>query len=208
LGTDQGVVHAQLEALLVQALLGRARVAVDLRGVAGIGVAQHQLADVVQERRAEQLVAVLVLELAGEPVGGSLGRDGVEPEALRHQVPPGRALEEVEGGRARGQGLHALRREDLDRLGDARDLALLALRVAVPDAQDGDNQRHVGLDRRYDLADRGAVLPHDAQDAVARLGEGREGLESVEGGCQTTAVAFAVWRDHRLEAGGIGDGGS
>ena len=176
----------------MQALLGRAGVAVDLRRVAGIGVAQHQLADVVQQRRAEQLVAVLVLELAGQPVRGRLRGDGVEAEALGHQVPARGALEEVERGGARGQRLDALGREDLDRLGDAGDLALLALGVPVRDPQHRDHQRDVGLDSRDDLAHRGAVLAHHPQHAVARLRERREGLECLEGGGQTTAVAFVV----------------
>ena len=125
------VVDAQLEALAVQALLGRAGALVDLRGIAGIGVRQHELADVVQQRGAEQLVAVLVVELAREPVGGGLGGHRVQAEALGHEVPARRALEEVEGGGAGGERLDALGREDLDRLRDARDLALLALRGAV-----------------------------------------------------------------------------
>ena len=48
---DERVVDAELAALAVDALLGRARVAVDLRGVAGVGVQQHELADVVQQAR-------------------------------------------------------------------------------------------------------------------------------------------------------------
>src|SRR6185436_13171846 len=105
---DKSVVDAELEPLLVQALLGRAGIAVDLRRVARIGVAQDELADVVQERRAEQLVAVLVVELARQPVGRGLGGYGVQAEALGHQVPARRALEEVEGGCTGGERLDAL----------------------------------------------------------------------------------------------------
>ena len=57
-----------------------ARRAVDLRRVAGVGVSQDELADVVEQRGAEQLIAVVVLHLARETVGGGLGGDGVEPE--------------------------------------------------------------------------------------------------------------------------------
>ena len=201
------VVHAELEALLVETLLGRAGRAVDLRRVAGIGVRQDELADVVQQRRAEELVAVLVLELAREPVGRGLGGHRVEAEALRHQVPAGRPLEEVEGGGARGERLDALRREDLDGLRDGRDLALLALRRAVRDPQHGDHERDVGLDRLDHLADRRAVLAHDPQDAVARLGQSRESLERLEGGGEPAPVAFVVPSRCRILARGLLDGG-
>jgi hypothetical protein len=51
------MVHTELEALAVKALLGRACSAVHLRGVAGVCVSKHKLAHVVQQGRAEQLVA-------------------------------------------------------------------------------------------------------------------------------------------------------
>ena len=103
------VVDAELAALAVDALLGRARIAVDVLRVAGVGVHEHELADVVQQGGAEQLVAIVVVDLAREPVGGALRGDGVQAEALRHQVPDGGALEEVEGGGAGGERLDALR---------------------------------------------------------------------------------------------------
>ena len=95
------MVDAELAALLVDALLGRARPAVHLRGIAGVGVQQHELADVVQQARDRQPVAVLVADLGGDAVGGVLGGEGVQAEALGRGVPHARALEEVEG-RARG----------------------------------------------------------------------------------------------------------
>jgi hypothetical protein len=55
---DQRVVDAELAALVVQALLGRAGRAVDLLRVARVGVHEHELADVVQQRGDEQAVAV------------------------------------------------------------------------------------------------------------------------------------------------------
>jgi hypothetical protein len=186
------VVDTELEALLVQALLGRAGGTVDLRGVARIGVGEDELADVVQQRGAEELVAVLVLHLAREAVGGRLGGDGVEPEALRHQVPAGGALEEVECGGARGERLDALGREDLDRLRDLGDLALLALGSAVGDPEHGDHERDIGLHRLDHLADRGAILADHPQDPVARLREGRECLECLEGCGEPPAVPFVV----------------
>ena len=179
----------------------------DLRRVAGIGVRQDELADVVQQRGHEELVAVLVLHLARETVGGGLRGHGVEPEALRHQVPAGRALEEVEGCGARGERLDALGGEHLDGLGDGRDLALLALRRAVGDPQHGDHERDVRLHRLDDLAHRGAVLADHAQDAVARLGQRRECLERLERGGEPTPVAFVVPSSGRIAASGLLDGG-
>ena len=120
---------------------------------------------------------------------------------------PGRALEEVEGGGAGGERLDALGREDLDGLGDAGDLALLALRGAVGDAQHGDHERDVRLDRLHHLADRRAVLADDPQNAVARLGESRECLERLEGRGEPAPVTFVVARRGRILAGGLLDGG-
>ncbi len=45
---------------------------------------------------------------------------------------------------------------------------------------------------RDDVAGRDALLAHDAQQAVARLGERRERLERLERGRQTMAVALVV----------------
>ena len=120
---DQRVVDAELAALVVQALLGRARGAVDLLRVARVGVHEHELADVVQQRGDEQAVAVRVAGLGGEPVGGALDGDGVEAEALGRGVPRLAALEELEGLGGGGEALDGLGREDLDGGDDALDLA-------------------------------------------------------------------------------------
>ena len=204
---NESVVDAELEALLVQALLGRARRAVDLRRVAGIGVGENELADVVQERGDEELVAVLVLHLTRETVGGGLGGHRVEAEALRHQVPAGGALEEVEGGGAGGERLHAFGREHLDRLGNAGELALLALRRAVGDPEHGDHEGDVGLDRLHDLTDRGAILADHPKNTVARLGQSGECLKRLEGRREPAPVAFVVSSRSRILAGGLLDGG-
>jgi hypothetical protein len=50
------VVDAQFATLALESLLGRAGVTVHLAGVAGIGVHQHELADVVQQRGNHQAV--------------------------------------------------------------------------------------------------------------------------------------------------------
>ena len=100
---DERVVDAQLAALLMDAVLGRARAAMNLRGVAGVGVQQHQLADVVQQARRRQPVAVLEADLGRDPVGRVLGRERVQAKALRRRLPHARALEEVKRAQARGQ---------------------------------------------------------------------------------------------------------
>src|ERR671932_636340 len=56
---DERVVDAELAALAVDALLRRAGVRVELLWIAGVGVHQHELADVVQQRGDHQAVAVL-----------------------------------------------------------------------------------------------------------------------------------------------------
>ena len=124
---DERVVDAELAALVVQPLLGRAGRAVDLLGVARIGVHQHELADVVEQRGDEQAVAVGVAGGGGEPVGGALDRDRVEPEAFRRRVPGLAALEELERLGLGDEALNGLRGEQLDGRDDALDLALRAL---------------------------------------------------------------------------------
>src|SRR4051812_39688327 len=109
---------AALEPLAVAPLTGRAGLTVDLARIAGVGVGQYELAEVGEEGRADQLAPPLGRGLRPEPVGRRLGRDRVEAEALRHEVPAGGALEEVEGGGALGEGLDAVRRQDLDRFGN------------------------------------------------------------------------------------------
>ena len=78
-------------------------------GIAGVGVQQHELADVVQQARDGQAVAVLVADLAGDAVGRVLRGERVQAEALGRRVPDARALEEVERAHAAGERLHGLR---------------------------------------------------------------------------------------------------
>ena len=219
---DQRVVDAELAALAVNALLGRAGIAVNLLGVARVGVRQDELADVVQQRGDHQAVAVLVAGLLGEAVGGALRGDAVQAEALGRGVPHGRALEEVEGARAAGKRLHGLGREDLDGLDDGLDAAAARAVELVGKPHDADDERDVGLDRRDDVGGRHALGADEAQQAVAGLRECRERLERLERGGQPAAVALVVvpldggaagsgtngcgWRDHGLAVPAFGSG--
>ena len=202
---DQRVVDAQLAALVVQALLGRAGRAVHLLRVARVGVHEHELADVVQQRGDQQAVAVRVAGGGGEPVGGALDGDGVEAEALRGGVPRLAALEELEGLGGGDQALDGLGREDLDGGDDALDLAAAGALGVVGEPQHGDHQRDVGLDRLDDVAGGGALLGDEREHAVARLGERGEELERLEGGGQALAVTLVARRpDERV---GLARGG-
>ena len=62
----------------------------------------------------------------------------------------------------------------------------------VGEAQHGDHQRDVGLDRADDVAGRRALLGDQREHAVARLGERREDLERLEGGGEALAVTLVA----------------
>ena len=62
----------------------------------------------------------------------------------------------------------------------------------VGEAQDGDHERDVGLDGGDDVAGRDALGGDEAEQAIARLGEGRERLERLEGRRQAPTVALVV----------------
>ena len=81
------VVHAQLTALPVHPLLGRASSLMHLRRVARVCVHEHELSDVVQQRRDSEAVAVLITDFARHAVRGMLGRQRVQPEALGSSFP-------------------------------------------------------------------------------------------------------------------------
>ena len=151
---DESVVDAELAALALDPLLRGPRLAVDLTRVAGVGVDEHELADVVQQRGDHQPVARLVAELAGEPVGDALGGDGVQTEALGNPLPDGGALEEVKRASAAGDRVDGARRQNLDGLDGALDAAAAAAVDLVGQAQDGDGERDVGLDGGDDVGGR------------------------------------------------------
>ena len=105
--------------------------------------------------------------LGGQAIGGALGGDAVQAEALGGDVPHGRALEEVVGAHPRGERLHGLGREQLDGLDDGLDLAARAALDLVGQAQDGDDQGDVGLDGADDVGRRDALSGDQADHAVA-----------------------------------------
>jgi hypothetical protein len=105
-----------------------------------------------------QAVAVLVAGLGGQAVGGALRGHAVQAEALGRRVPDRRALEEVEGPGARGEGLHGLGRQQLDRVDDALHLAAGLALDLVGQAHDGDDEGDVGLHGRDQVRGRDALL--------------------------------------------------
>ena len=189
---NEGVIDAELAALAMHALLGRLGVAVNLLGVAGVGVRENELADVVQQRGDHEAVAVLVAGLLREAVGGALGGDAVQAEALGRGVPDGRALEEVEGAGTAGERLDRFGREDLHGLDDRLDPAAARAVELVGEAHDADDKRDVGFDGRDDVRRRHALGADQPQQAVAGFRERRERLECFERGGQPASVALVV----------------
>ena len=134
---------------------------------------------------------MLVADLGGDAVGGALGRQRVQPEALGRRVPHARALEEFKRAHATGQRLHDLGAEQLHGGDDGVHPHARALRL-VGDAQHGDDQRDIRLDGRDDVGRRDVVAGHHREQAVARLGERGEGLERLKGHRQTAAVPLVL----------------
>ena len=197
------VVDAQLAPLLMDALLGGSRRAMHLRGIARVGVQQHELADIVQEARHAQPVTVLVADLRGEAIGGVLGRERVQAKALWCGLPHARALKEVECPHPPGERLHRPLAEELDRTDDGVDAPALVLDL-IGEAKHGDDQRDVGLDGADDVGGRGVLLADERQQPIARLGQRGKRLERFERAGQAPAVARIVSRpgDRRRQGRG------
>ena len=176
----------------MDAVARRARTAVHLGGVAGVGVHQHELADVVKQAGDRQAVAVLVADLARHAVSGMLRGQRVQSEALRSGVPDARALKEVKRAQLRGQRQHGLRAEELDGAND-RVHSTPAILDAIGQAQHGDDQCDIRLDRRHDVRGRDVLFAGYGEQPVARLGKRGERLQRFEGRRQSTAVALVLW---------------
>jgi hypothetical protein len=124
---------------------------VDLARIARIGVDEHQLADVVEQRGDHQPVTGLVADLARQPVSGALGGDGMQAEAFRDPLPHPGPLEEVKCPGPAGDGVHGLRREHLNAGHRAVHPPGHRPVDLVGQTHDGDRQGSVSLDSRYEL---------------------------------------------------------
>jgi hypothetical protein len=113
------VVDAQLLAFVSEPLLGGARGGVEVDLVARVQAGDDEAADVVEEGGDGELVAFDPADGAADLVGGALGGEGVDAEALGLQLPAAVGLEEVEAGGGAGDRQDAGRLEDLDRIGDS-----------------------------------------------------------------------------------------
>src|SRR6201999_1946421 len=100
---DQRVVDPQLLAFVAQPLLGRARGGVEVDLVARVQAGDDEATDIVEERRGGELVAFDPADRAADLVGGALGGEGMDAEALRLQLPAATRLEEVEARRRAGE---------------------------------------------------------------------------------------------------------
>ena len=175
------MVDAQLAALLVDALLGRLRPLVHLRGVARVGVHQHELADVVQQACDGQPVAVLVADLGRDAVGGVLGGQRVQPEALGRGVPARwSARRSRTCARWLASACDRLRAEQLYGADDGVDALARVRTPSIGEAQHRDDQRDVGLDGGDDVGGRDVVLGDDRSRRLRDSDERREGLERLE----------------------------
>ncbi len=184
-----------------------------LLGIAGVGVHQHELADVVQQRGDQQPITVRIARGGREPVGRALDRDGVQPEALGRGIPGLAALEELEGSRARHECLHRLGCEHLHGGDDALDLTAPRGLGLVGQPQHGDHERDIGLDRLHEVARRRALLSDEREYAGARFGQRGKQLERLERRRQSFAMALVArgadlrMRCARPHAGGPARGG-
>ena len=128
--------------------------------VARVGVHEHELADVVQQRGDHQAVAVLVADLGGEAVGGALGGDARAGGSARARRPRrARARRSRRCAARLARRLDGLGREHLD--GARRPISTrprrrpstwLARRSTAID------ERDVGLDGGDHVAGRDALL--------------------------------------------------
>ena len=178
---DQGVVDAELLAFVAQALLGGAGDGVEVDLVAGVQAGDDEAADVVQEGGDRELVAFGPADRAADLVGGVLGGEGVDAEALRPQLPAAVGLEEVEDW-ARCRRSRARRRASAPRPPPGRWRRRRHAAAAVGGAQDGDRQarrrtRPLRPARRSRAVSAVAAAITRSRDSISD----REALDRLEG---------------------------
>ena len=183
---DQRVVDPQLLAFVAEPLLGGARGGVEVDLVARVQAGDDEPADVVEERRRGELVAFGPADGAADLVGGALGGERVDAEALRLQLPAAVGLEEVEARRGAGDRQHAGGLQHVDRVGDAGDAAR-GHAAAIGEAQHRDRQGDVGLDRFDQIADARRLGGRRGDHPLAGLDQDREALDRLEGLGQAAA---------------------
>ena len=173
--------------------------------VARVGVHQDELADVVQQRGDQQRVAVLVADLDGR--------------AGRRRAGWRRACRRKRSGAASQPGVRSKKSKVRARAASASTAS--GERSSTASTTDSTlprvlpstwlARRRTAITSATSDSTAATTSPgeirssrHEAQHAVARLGQRREGLERLEGGRQATAVAFVV---AALGAGGLGGAG-
>ena len=135
---DQGVVDPELVAFFAEAFFRGIGGGVEVGARARMEAHDHEAADVVKEGGDGELVAVGPADRATDLLGGVLGREGVDPEALRAQVAGPVLLEEVEDlGGARDRQ-HPGGLEDVDGGGNVATPCARPVRLA---ARSTDTQR-------------------------------------------------------------------
>src|SRR5436190_7023076 len=76
--------------------------------ISRVGVDQHELADIVQQRGGREPIASVVLKFLHEAIAGDPGGSSMEAEAIRNLPPGDRTLEEVKRlGPVRDSAHHA-----------------------------------------------------------------------------------------------------
>ena len=180
------------QALAPDPFLGRARVAVDLRRIAGVGVQQDQLADVVQQARDGEAVALLVADLGGDHRRRLLRGEGVQAEALGHGLPDAASARRsrmcARGPRASARcgGRAPSRRRGRSRR------AAPALGARFARRSSGISSATSDSTAATTSPIGGCSWPTSDEQTVARLDERRKGLDRVEGFRQATTVALAA----------------
>jgi hypothetical protein len=176
---DEGVIDAELPALLGDPLVGGCAAAVEPLGVPGVQASEDRTADVVQDGGEGDLVAISDAAHLGDSVGGRLHVQSVQAEAVGSQGEPAVPVEDVVGGRRAQDRLHGTGPEALDAVGDAAD-ASAALQLAGG-TNDRAGQADIGFDHARDLVRRRSAVDL-LESLVAPLLKRRLTLSLVERG--------------------------